>query len=105
MHQAEGFHKGSSNKVYRLCKLLYGLKKAARQWNNKLHNALTTMGFNDWNPIDPSTSSFVMMFVSLFLSSLMISSLLCQIPLPLTLLSKNYHPTLNYAIWDLPPFF
>jgi Reverse transcriptase (RNA-dependent DNA polymerase) len=45
MHQAEGFHKGSSNQVYHLRKLLYGLKQAARQWNKKLHNALTTMGF------------------------------------------------------------
>jgi hypothetical protein len=45
MRQAEGFHKGSSNQVYRLRKLLYGLKQAARQWNKKLHDALTTMGF------------------------------------------------------------
>jgi Reverse transcriptase (RNA-dependent DNA polymerase) len=45
MHQAEGFHKGSSNQVYHLCKSLYGLKQAAKQWNKKLHNALTTMGF------------------------------------------------------------
>jgi hypothetical protein len=45
MHQAEGFHKGSSNQVYHLHKLLYGLKQAARQWNKKLHDALTTMGF------------------------------------------------------------
>jgi hypothetical protein len=43
--QAEEFHKGSSNQVYRLRKSLYGLKQAARQWNKKLHDALTTMGF------------------------------------------------------------
>ena len=45
MHQAEGFHSGSSNKVYLLQKSLYGLKQAARQWNKKLHNALASMGF------------------------------------------------------------
>jgi transposase InsO family protein len=45
MRQAEGFHMGSSNQVYRLRKSLYGLKQAARQWNKKLHDTLCNMGF------------------------------------------------------------
>ena len=45
MRQAEGFHTGSSNKVYLLLKSLYGLKQAARQWNKKLHSVLIAMGF------------------------------------------------------------
>ena len=45
MCQVEGFHMGTSNQVYRLQKSLYGLKQAARQWNKKLHDTLTTMGF------------------------------------------------------------
>ena len=45
MRQAEGFHKGASNRVCRLRKSLYGLKQAARQWNKKLHDTLLAMGF------------------------------------------------------------
>ena len=45
MRQAEGFHTGSPNQVYRLRKSLYGLKQATRQWNKKLHDALASMGF------------------------------------------------------------
>jgi hypothetical protein len=45
MRQPEGFHEGGPNKVCRLRKLLYGLKQSARQWNIKLHTALTQMGF------------------------------------------------------------
>jgi hypothetical protein len=45
MRQPEGFHEGGPNKVCRLRKSLYGLKQSARQWNIKLHTALTQMGF------------------------------------------------------------
>ena len=45
MCQAKDFHMGSSNQVYHLRKLLYGLKQAARQLNKKLHDTLATMGF------------------------------------------------------------
>jgi len=43
--QPEGFKIGSSTKVCRLCKSLYGLKQSAHQWNKKLHSVLTEMGF------------------------------------------------------------
>jgi hypothetical protein len=53
MRQPEGFHEGGPNKVCRLRKSLYGLKQSARQWNIKLHTALTQMGFKrveaDWS--------------------------------------------------------
>jgi hypothetical protein len=45
MRQAEGFHEGSSNRVCRLIKSLYGLKQASRQWNKRLHDVLISMGF------------------------------------------------------------
>ena len=45
MLQPEGFHQGGPNKVLKLLRPLYGLKQAARQWNIKLHAALTEMGF------------------------------------------------------------
>src|SRR5260221_4705057 len=46
MKQPEGFHIGSSTKVCRLCKSLYGLKQSAHQWNKILHSVLTEMGFS-----------------------------------------------------------
>jgi hypothetical protein len=46
MKQPEGFHIGNPNQVCRLRKSLYGLKQSARQWNKKLHSALTEMGFS-----------------------------------------------------------
>ena len=46
MKQPEGFHIGAPNQVCRLHKSLYGLKQSARQWNKKLHSALTEMGFS-----------------------------------------------------------
>lgn len=45
MKQPEGFHQGGPNMVLKLKKSLYGLKQAARQWNIKLHAALSEMGF------------------------------------------------------------
>jgi hypothetical protein len=46
MQQPEGFVvKGQDNKVCRLIKSLYGLKKAPRQWHEKFNNTLTTAGF------------------------------------------------------------
>jgi len=43
--QPEGFHIGSSSKVCRLRKSLYGLKQSARQWNKKLHSVVIELGF------------------------------------------------------------
>jgi len=40
------FHIGSSTRICRLCKSLYGLKQSAQQWNKKLHSVLTEMGFS-----------------------------------------------------------
>ena len=45
MQQPESFHEGGSNKVFRLQKSLYGLKQSARQWNIKLHDVLSGMGY------------------------------------------------------------
>ncbi|GBE78927.1 predicted protein [Sparassis crispa] len=45
MQQPEGFHQGGPEMVCRLNKSLYGLKQGARQWNKKLHEVLTKMGF------------------------------------------------------------
>ncbi|KAG7598736.1 Integrase catalytic core [Arabidopsis suecica] len=44
--QPEGFEKkGSSNKVYKLNKALYGLRQAPRAWNNKLNHILLELQF------------------------------------------------------------
>lgn len=45
MKQPEGFHQGNADTVCHLKKSLYGLKQAARCWNQKLHSALQSMGF------------------------------------------------------------
>jgi hypothetical protein len=45
MRQPPGFHQSAPNMVCRLCKPLYGLKQSARNWNQKLHQVLTDMGF------------------------------------------------------------
>ena len=46
MRQPEGFHQGGPNTVCLLRKPLYGLKQSARNWNDKLHEVLTTMKFS-----------------------------------------------------------
>jgi Reverse transcriptase (RNA-dependent DNA polymerase) len=45
MRQPPGFHQGAPNMVCRLRKPLYGLKQSACNWNQKLHQVLTDMGF------------------------------------------------------------
>ena len=45
MEQHEGFKIGSSNKVYRLLRALYGLKQVALAWNKELHKSLLQLGF------------------------------------------------------------
>src|SRR5258708_18566720 len=45
MTQPEGFKELGSEYVCRLNKSIYGLKQAARLWNEKLHAALLDMGF------------------------------------------------------------
>jgi len=46
MQQPEGFHVGDPNTVCVLGKAIYGLKQASRQWNLKLHDALSSMGYS-----------------------------------------------------------
>jgi len=46
MMQPEGFQDLGSDYVCRLDKSIYGLKQAARLWNEKLHHALLQMGFD-----------------------------------------------------------
>jgi len=45
MKQPQGFVQFGSDYVCRLQKAIYGLKQAGRQWNKKLHQVLSTMGF------------------------------------------------------------
>src|SRR5277367_4918452 len=66
---------------------------------------LAVWGSNDLNLTAPSISFFLVKYESSFLSLLMISHLLHLIPLKSTPLSSNCHLTLNYVIWDQPPFF
>ena len=52
MQQAPGFVvKGSSDKVHRLNKALYGLRQATRAWNAKLDSELLKLGFIK-NPLE-----------------------------------------------------
>jgi hypothetical protein len=85
MRQPEGFHEGSPNKVCRLRKLLYGLKQSARQWNIKLHTALTHMGFKRVEA-DRCLSTFTLMVLFIFSSPFtsMISPSLARTLLRLT---------------------
>ncbi len=45
MLQPKGFEVGRPDHVYRLRKLLYGLKQAGRVWNKTFHSVLCSMGF------------------------------------------------------------
>ena len=46
MEQPEGFIvKGQENKVYRLKKVLYGLKQASIAWNKEADKLLKKLGF------------------------------------------------------------
>ena len=77
MMQPEGFHQGGPNMVCRLKKSLYGLKQSARQWNIKLHAALTEMGFNK---IESDTSVYiysngeVKIFVPIYIDDITLAS-------------------------------
>jgi hypothetical protein len=46
MRQPEGYHTGGPIMVFRLCKSLYGLKQAVRQWNKKLWSVLKGIGYS-----------------------------------------------------------
>jgi hypothetical protein len=100
MKQPEGFHIGSSTKVCRLCKSLYGLKQSARQWNKKLHSVLTELGFKHINLIALYTSTSMKRFTSLSPFTLTISFLP---PNPLHQLTSTFNFSLNTSnamIWD-----
>ena len=77
MMQPEGFHQGGPNMICRLKKSLYGLKQSARQWNIKLHAALTEIGFKK---IEPDTSVYiytngeVKIFVPIYIDDITIAS-------------------------------
>ena len=45
VEQPPGFVQGNGNKVLRLNKSLYGLKQSGRNWNNVLHQFLTSQGY------------------------------------------------------------
>lgn len=46
MKQPEGYYQGNSSLVCKLQKNLYGLKQGANEWNKKLHDILSTNGYN-----------------------------------------------------------
>jgi hypothetical protein len=49
VHQPPGFAlPGKEGKVLHLCKALYGLRQAPREWNAKLDSTLKGMGFGQW---------------------------------------------------------
>ena len=70
MRQPSGFHQGGPNTVCKLILPIYGLKQAARLWNEKLHSVLSTIMQR-------------MMCALLFPSLLMTSHLLGHPPLQL----------------------
>jgi len=45
MRHPPGYHEDASGRVLRLCKSLYGLKQAGRQWYQKFTSILSTLGF------------------------------------------------------------
>jgi transposase InsO family protein len=94
MLQPEGFHQGGPNVVCRLRKSLYGLKQSARQWNIKLHAALTEMGFKrieSDNSVYIYSNGEVKIFVPIYIDDI-------------TLASKNT-PAIDKAVKQLSQHF
>jgi hypothetical protein len=46
LEQPEGFEDGGPDKVWKLHKLIYGLKQSARLWHLEVEKHLTTIGFS-----------------------------------------------------------
>ncbi len=82
----------------KLKKSLYGLKQAARQWNIKLHSALTEMGFKR---VEADRSVYiysdghVRIFVPIYIDDI---PLLAKMELPLIERSNSLLPTSNAEI-------
>ena len=77
MKQPEGFVvQGHEDKVYKLNRVLYGLKQASRQWYRKFHQAIGEIGFVPNNAdtcfyIKRSGSSYL--YLSLYVDDILIA--------------------------------
>jgi transposase InsO family protein len=76
MKQPEGFVDAKEELVCKLNKSIYGLKQAAKVWNEKLHGALTKLGFKQ-STSDPclysKNKSKALQYVAVYVDDLLIA--------------------------------